>query len=220
MDTSSINTDRLIERLAAEVRPVRRLVDPTRRAALWTAVALVCVAVGVVYFGVRHNLGAAMGSATYVARVGLLGATMWLAVVSAFRMAVPGYERRVWARWWPLVALGALMAVTAAELTTAAVLGQAGAPLAHWTCVRKLALVGAVPAVFAILLIERAAPLDPVWTALLGMLAAGSAGALTSELACPLREPMHVMLWHVLPVAVAAGAGTMVVVLGLRLLRR
>jgi hypothetical protein len=56
-------------------------------------------------------------------------------------------------------------------------------------------------------LIQRAAALEPRWTALLGVLAAGAAGALTSELACPIGAPMHIFLWHVLPVALSAGVG-------------
>ena len=42
------------------------------------------------------------------------------------------------------------------------------------------------------------------------MLAAGAAGALTSELACPIKAPIHIMLWHVLPVALSAGIGAVV----------
>jgi hypothetical protein len=55
--------------------------------------------------------------------------------------------------------------------------------------------------------------MEPVWGAMLGVLAAGAAGALTSELACPIRLPMHVMLWHVLPVGIFAvlGAGAALV---------
>ena len=59
----------------------------------------------------------------------------------------------------------------------------------------------------------------PVWAALLGLVAAGAAGALTSELACPVRVPMHVMLWHVLPIAVYAAVGTAAVWLVIRLRR-
>ena len=76
-----------------------------------------------------------------------------------------------------------------------------------------------MPALGAMVLIRRAAPLDPVWTALLGLVAAGAAGALTSELACPIRVPMHVMLWHVLPIAVYAALGTAAVWLVVKLRR-
>jgi hypothetical protein len=212
------NTDQLIERLVAEASPVRRLVDPRRRAALWTALALVCVALGVAWFGVRGDIAGAMGFVPFLLRIALLVATMWLAVVAALQLAVPGADQRAWTRWWPLVLLGAALAVTAGEFVVASMAGDVGGPLFAWRCVRKLTIVGAVPVLAAMVLIRRAAPLDPVWTALLALVASGAAGALTSEIACPIGQPMHVMLWHVLPIVfyAAIGAGAVWLVARLR----
>lgn len=220
MAQRSLDTDRLVEQLVAEVTPVRRLLDPTQRAALWTAVAVVCVLLGVLHFGVRRDIATVWFTAGFLLRVGLLLATMWLAVVTAFRLAVPGRDSGAWSRWWPIVGLGAMMAVAAAELVAGAMFGQAGSPLRGWTCMRKIAFVGAVPAAMAVLLIQRAAALEPRWTALLGVLAAGAAGGLTSELACPINAPMHIFLWHVMPVAVSAGVGAVAGSLLLGWLRR
>jgi hypothetical protein len=213
------NTDQLIDRLVAECSPVRRLFDPRRRGAWWVALALVCVGLGVSYFGIRSDLPGAMTFLPFLIRIGLLVATMWLSVVTALQLSVPGADQRAWTRWWPLLFLGALVAVTGAELVMMAVVGDAGAPLYGWRCVRKLTFVGVLPALGAIVLIRRGAPLDPAWTALLGLVAAGAAGALTSEIACPVRFPMHVMLWHVLPIAVYAVIGTAAVWLVMRLRR-
>ena len=145
-----------------------------------------------------------------LARLALLAATLWLAVTTAFRLAVPGGELRAWARWWPLVALGALVALSMAEVRDGAVTGTMGSPLRSWMCVRKVAFAGAVPAVLAIVLIQRAAPIEPRWTALLGVLAAGAAGALTSEMACSIQSPIHILLWHLLPIAVFALVGAVI----------
>ena len=109
-----MNTDQLIERLASEAKPVRRLLNPTDRAALWTALALVAVALGVSYFGVRHDLATAWMQPGVAARVVLLVSTMWLSIVAAFRLSIPGGETRALARWWPIVALGVLTAISAA----------------------------------------------------------------------------------------------------------
>ena len=219
MGSPTSNTDQLIERLVADASPVRRLVDPRRRAASWTAIALVCVGLGVAWFGVRRDLGDAMSFVPFLLRVPLIAATMWLSVVTALRLSIPGADQRAWTRWWPLLLLGALIAVVAAESVAVALVGEVGSPLRGWTCVRKLTFAGAVPAFGAMVLIRRAAPLDPVWAALLGLIAAGAAGALTSELACPVRQPMHVMLWHLLPIAVYAALGTAAVWLVVKLRR-
>jgi hypothetical protein len=202
-----VKTDELIERLVADVRPVRRLLGPSRRAALWAAAALVAVTLGVLYFGLRRDAGDLWRSPVLLARLALLAVTAWLAVTTAFRLAVPGHELRAWSRFWPLVALGALVSLSVAEVVGGAVSGTMGSPLRSWMCVRKVALVGTAPAILAIVLIQRAAPVEPRWTALFGVLAAGAAGALTSELACPIHSPIHILLWHVLPVAVFAVVG-------------
>lgn len=206
----SVSTNALIERLVADVKPVRRLLDPTRRAALWTAVALVFVCLGLAWFGIRHDIDTAWQSPDYLLRLALLVSTMWLSVVTAFRLAVPGRELRAWTRWWPIVALGALVAIAAGEVVSGAFFGTMGSPLRAWMCVRKVAFVGTIPAILAVVLIQRAAALEPRWTALLGVLAAGAAGALTSELACPIRTPIHIFLWHITPVALFGVAGVLV----------
>lgn len=205
-----MNTDQLIERLVADVKPVRRLMNPTERAALWTALALVAVALGVTWFGVRRDIATAWMEPGVVARVALLASTMWLSIVSAFRLTVPGGETRAFARWWPLALLGVLTAISAAEVVAAWTVGEAGSPLRSWTCVRKVAFVGTVPAIVSVVLITRGFAIEPRWTALLGILAAGAAGALTSELACPIHAPMHIFLWHIAPVVVSTGIGALV----------
>ena len=212
MASPTSNTDRLIDRLVAEASPVQRLVDPRRRAALWTAMALVCIAAGVTWFGVRADLAREMLVLPYVVRVALLAATMWLAVVAALRLSVPGADPRAWSRWWPLGLLGVAIGAVAVQTGLATLWGGgAGAPSYHWGCVLKLPIVGALPALAVVVLIRRATSLDPVWTAVLGLVAAGAAGSLAAEITCPVRLPMHVMLWHVLPVAAVAAIGGAVV---------
>ena len=142
-----MNTDELISRLVADARPVRRVLDPTRRASLWVALSLVCVVLGVLHFGPRDDAADAWYATAVVLRIALLAATMWLAVVTAFRLSVPGFEGRVLSRWWPIIPLGILVAMSSGELVAAAMTGSAGAPLFAWSCVRKVATVGAIPAV-------------------------------------------------------------------------
>ena len=139
-----MNTDELISRLVADARPVRRVLDPTRRASLWVAASLVCVVLGVLHFGPRDDAADAWYATGVVLRLALLAATMWLAVVTAFRLSVPGLEGRAFSRWWPIIPLGVLLAVTTGELVAAAVAGNPGAPLFAWSCMRKVATVGAI----------------------------------------------------------------------------
>jgi hypothetical protein len=208
-----LRTQELIDRLVADVEPVTPLLSPARRAVVWSVVAAICVILGVLYFGLRRDAAEAWYSTAVVLRLVLLGATAWLSVVTAFRLSVPGHDSRAWSRWWPLALVGVLVAVVSAEVVVGLLTGDVDSPLRAWRCVRKVAFVGAIPAVLAVVLIQRANALDPRWAALLGVLGAGAAGALTSELACPIHAPIHVLLWHVLPVAASAVAGAVLGVL-------
>jgi hypothetical protein len=202
-----LRTEDLISSLTADVEPVRPFLSPVRRAFLWSVVALACVGLGVLHFGVRGDEMSGWYRLGFSMRLTLLVSTMWLAVVAAFRLSVPGEDLRTWSRWWPLVTLAILVVMVAADVAVAAAAGEMGDPMRAWTCVRKMSLVGAFPAVLAIVLIQRAQAMEPKWAILLGVLAAGAAGALTSEIACPIHAPIHVLLWHVLPVATCAVLG-------------
>lgn len=199
-----MKTDQLIERLVADLKPVARLMDPSERAALWTALALVSITGGLAYFGVRRDIRAVWLDPGFLARFALLTATMWLAVVSAFRMAVPGAEPRALVRWWPVAALGVALALLAADVIVAALVGSVGSPLRAAHCIQKVAFVGLAPALLAIALVRRGWAAEPRWTLVLGFLGAGAAGALTAELSCPLHAPLHILLWHLLPVPLFA----------------
>jgi hypothetical protein len=202
-----LRTEELIGQLVAEAEPAAPFLSPVRRAFLWTVVAAVCVALGLVHFGIRGDEMSGWYRVGFALRLTLLVSTMWLAVVAAFRLSVPGEDQRAWARWWPILTLAILVAMVTADVLMAAAAGDLGSPMRAWKCVRKMSFVGALPAVLAIVLIQRAQALEPRWAILLGVLAAGAAGAVTSELACPIHAPIHVLLWHVLPVALSAVLG-------------
>ena len=202
-----MRTEELIDSLVATAEPATPFLSPVRRALLWSVVAAMCVALGVLHFGVRGDEMSGWYRLGFTLRLILLVSTMWLAVVAAFRLSVPGEDLRAWARWWPLVTLALLVLLVTADVMIEAAAGELGSPMRAWSCVRKMSFVGAFPAVVAIFLIQRAQAMEPKWAVLLGVLAAGAAGAITSEIACPIHAPIHVLLWHVLPVAASAILG-------------
>jgi hypothetical protein len=208
-----VRTDELIGQLVADGAPVRPVLTPARRAVLWAVIAGICVTLGVLQFGLRRDVAEAWYRTGVVLRLVLLAATAWLSVVAAFRLSVPGDDQRAWSRWWPLALLGVLAALVSSEVVIGAIEGDLGSPLQAWKCMRKAAYAGAVPAILALVLIRRATVLEPRWTALLAVLAAGAAGALTSELACPIHAPLHILLWHLGPVVASAIVGALLGVL-------
>ena len=88
-----MNTDQLIEMLAREATPVSRRLSPAQRAALWSAVALLCVAIGLGHFGGRRDIADAWRSTDMMLRVFLLASIAWLAVMTASPLLVDANAR-------------------------------------------------------------------------------------------------------------------------------
>ncbi len=171
------NHEELICSLAADLRPVRRLLPPWLRAFCWLAVV---VALGAAlasfadWAALRHRLETVPDMWLAVLGSGL---TAILAAVAAFETAVPDRKPA----WALLPAPAVLLWVGASGLgclrdwivpgTTAATMGETRACLAF--------IVGLSLPLSALLLLmlRRAAPLRPELTAVLGGLAAASAAA-------------------------------------------
>jgi hypothetical protein len=77
----------------------------------------------------------------------------------------------------------------------------------HLACALRMLVLGAVPAAAAFVMIRRAAPLEPRWTAALASLAALALGALGAQLDCPLGTAAHTLVSHVVPLAVLTVMG-------------
>ena len=88
-------TPELIELLAGELTPVRRLRSPVFRGTCWVLVAVLIVSLLAVSQGVRTDLPARLADPSFAAA--LLGpvATAVCAAIAAFAMSIPG-RSRIW----------------------------------------------------------------------------------------------------------------------------
>ena len=80
----------------------------------------------------------------------------------------------------------------------------------HSLCVIEIAGFGIVPAWALFAMLRRAAPLRPAWSGALATLAAAALGAAATQVLCPIDDPAHQLVGHVLPVILLAAAGTLV----------
>jgi hypothetical protein len=132
-----------------------------------------------------------------------------VAVVSGWAvlaLGVPGRAQSPLSRWLPVTALMAWILVILTS-SLASGMGQCGFSPG---CLGSIALVGAIPAAFLYWLCRRSLPLRPLWMGVLLMGAAAAAGALGAQFSCSNESPLHLLVWHVLPV-VALGATGMLV---------
>ena len=207
----SIDTEKLIERLAAAVEPVRPLARPWIRTAAWLLVAIPYVALAVFVVSPRGDLISKALEWRYLVEQLAALATGIAAATAAFATVIPGYDRR-------FLFLPALpLAIWLGSLGDGCVedwihFGPAGLSLRpEWFCFPSIVLVGAIPAIVMVVMLRRGAPLTPHITAALGGLAAAGLGNFGLRLFHSQDASLMVLVWQVGTVlvltAMAAWAG-------------
>jgi hypothetical protein len=210
-----VKTEDLILQLATSAAPVTPLAAPSIRLVRWMAVSALVTAVAIVAIGARHDLIAAAARPAFTASlVALLLATV-SAAAAALMLSVPGAERSPLQRALPMVAAAAWPAAWLAAMTTHAAPG--GVRLFHSACAIEIAALGAASGWVLFVMIRRAAPIRPGWTAGVASLAAITSASAATQVICPIDDPAHQLLGHVLVAAVLGLAGFLT---GQRLLRR
>ena len=204
-----MRTDELIVELARSAGPVRPLPSPSIRLARWTAATAPLMALAVIVIGPRADVVTAMSQPTFLGIAVATIGTALLSAASAFVLGIPGAERSVWQRVLPLMA-GSLWALALVYLLTtegAAVRRLLQWPF-HWACLIEIAGLSVVPGWALFAMLRRAAPLQRAWSGALATLAAVAIGAAATQFICPVDDPAHQLVGHLLPVAVLSMLGT------------
>lgn len=201
-------SDDLIDRLAADLRPVR----PRTRGRDLALIALVCLAELAAFFlmpMMRDHMPGVMPMPMPAARMPVGEPSFWwklagllliagvsgAAAVWSFRP--PGTPRRV------VPFLAALVAcVFAAGWVIDAAHGVPGALLARldWRnglgCAIKMAVLAVPPMIGMGVLMRRGAAIDAAATAIVAGLAAAAWGAFVFVFACPSNDPFYIAVWY------------------------
>jgi len=200
-----VKTEDLIVALSRSGAPVAPLPSPSVRFGRWAVAMFVVAAAGVLLLGPRADLAEALRRPTYDARLVVTLLTSLFAASAAFILSVPGAERFRAQRLLPFAMVVAWAAVLATLLIGS---GNASSRVlafpVNWPCSYKIFAFCLFPAVALVALLKRAAPLEPVWSAVLAGLAATALGATATQLICPVDDPAHQLVGHVLPVLVLA----------------
>lgn len=207
-----MRTDELVGRLAAGLRPVRRLPPPGRRAALWIGFAALVIGACVAIVGPRHDLMERMSRPYEVAQFTFALATGVLAAIAAFQLSLPDRPAR-----WALLPLptailwgGGLGMGCMADMARMG--PEALAIGTSWGCFRFIVLMGVPLAATIVWMLRHAGPVRPVPVAVLGGLAGAALSAAGLSLFHHLEAALMVLLWH--------GGSTLLVVLAFLLAGR
>lgn len=191
-----MDTNKLIECLADSAVRLRPLPNPWVRAAVWLALSLPYVALVVFLVSPRSDLTEKLSDARFLVEQFAALATGITAAVAAFATIVPGYSRKYLlfpalplAIW--LGSLGVGCAVDFAHT------GLHNTSLhADWFCLPGIVLVGAVPGIAMVIMLQRGAPLSPNLSTALGGLAAAGLGDFGLRLFHPEDSGLLVLIWQ------------------------
>jgi hypothetical protein len=206
-----MNTADLIQSLAANVTPVKRLRPPYVRAGLWLLLAAVVIGLITLGHGLRPQFAERMRDATYA--IGVIGAlvTGVLAAIAAFQISLPGYSRR-----WLLLPIPPLI-VWLANIGYQCFAGWVSLPPGAVTieaassCVVTIVLTSLPLALMMLVMLRYAALFQPVLVTLFGSLAVSAMTSMALAMFHPLDATVMVLGWNlgisVLFVAMAVGFG-------------
>lgn len=208
----------LIRDLASDLAPVKPLPRVRFVAAsvllLWLAIGVAGVALKGLVPTFWQTLAMPVSAGGIFA--GLLVAGLG-GVLAALALAIPGRER--------LARVG--FALGGAGMTIAAGVGialLARSPLVEWRlpnvhdlpCLMTALVVGLVPALSLGWFGGRAAPFRPLTIALAASAGAAALGGSVAQATCPVADPMHLMLGHVIVPALGAFALTLPLLIAIR----
>ncbi len=191
----------LVERLAVNLRPVRRLWPVSIRFGLW-----LILQIGVLAWVGTHTHNDFMRkleAPRYMLEVALFGGAAIVAAIIALRSAIPGRQVRAGELAFVLApVLVGIGLVLTEPLRTGYPLTEfilAGLSCAYQTC-----LLAAAPCIALWWAVKRGAPMRGATAGL----AAGAAAALFSfammRIGCPIDERLHLLIWHLVPALIVA----------------
>jgi len=190
------STEHLVRELTQDLQPVRPLLRPWIRAALWLAVSAPYIGV-LLLITPWHSLPTQWPDLRFMIEEGSALAVGLGSAVAAFATVVPGYNRRLLAillipiaGWFGSVSEGCLQSFIR--------LGPRALSLEHNVlCLPFIVVLGAFPAAAMAVMLRRGAPLTPRLTTALGALAAAGLANFCSRLFHPEEITLMLVAWHV-----------------------
>ena len=202
-----ITTPDLIDALAANLAPVRRLRPPLTRAACWLLLATLLLALLAVSQGIRPDLTQRSRELTFI--LGMSGALLTgvLAAVAAFMLSLP--DRSRFCLLLPAPALVLWLSTIGYQcLTNWVSLEPNGIHLGETAqCFATLVLTSLPLSLAMLVMLRYAAPLRPIAVTLTGSLAVAAISATALSLFHELDATVMILMWNLGTAALFVGLG-------------
>jgi hypothetical protein len=205
----------LVERMVAQLRPVRRLWPVWARLALWISLEVAALLL-VISHGNRANLAESLQNPWYVLTVAAFAAAGGIAAGFALRAAIPGREPRTMEKVLLLgVCVGAILLLFREPVNSDIALAnfvRIGLP-----CVGGVATFAFLPWCALMWAVGRGAPMAPMANGALAGAGAFLFSFALMRMNCPIDEQLHLVVWHLLPALAGVAISACI---GIVLLRR
>lgn len=204
-----MKTEDLVKNLSSSLKPVKTMPHPLLRFLKWLVVVAMCFGAVIPLIGLRHNIEAALLNPHFVIQAILLVTLAITSAMAAFVLSVPRTDASQWSRWFPIIPATLWAGMIISDLVFAIIAKDSSALLVDFgmACVGDILVLAMVPGVLMFIMIRKAAPTRLGWSGFLALISVAAFGALGSQFMCHKDAPMHLLLWHFLPVAAIAVLG-------------
>lgn len=205
------DTDELIERLVADLAPVRAMPHPASRLARWLLLSLGAAGTVAWLMGLRPDLVVRLSDPAFLAGQAASLLTAVMAGYAAFCAGLP--DEPGWKLWTPWAAFGLWLATLGRQCWEAWVtMGSAGLILRQDAmCIPAVAAGALVPAVAVVAMLRGATCVRAGRAALLGALAAAAVGDFALRLYHMEDAALTVIVWQLGSVALFSVVGGAVI---------
>jgi hypothetical protein len=204
-----IATPDLIESLAANMKPVRRLRPPVTRAACWLLLAALVVALLAVSQGIRPDLAQRLPDPAFAAGMAGAALTGVLAAIAAFFVSLPDRSRLWLILPVPAVTIW-LSNIGYQCLTEWISMAPNGVSLGETTrCLATLVLTSLPLSLAMLVMLRYAAPLRPTAVTFMGSLSVAAITATALSLFHTADATLMIIMFNVGTAAMFVGLGSL-----------
>jgi hypothetical protein len=204
-----IATPDLIESLAANMKPVRRLRPPVTRAACWLLLAALVVALLAVSQGIRPDLAQRLHDPAFAAGMAGAALTGVLAAIAAFFVSLPDRSRLWLILPVPAVTIW-LSNIGYQCLTQWISMAPNGVSLGETTrCLATLVLTSLPLSLAMLVMLRYAAPLRPTAVTFMGSLSVAAITATALSLFHTADATLMIIMFNVGTAAMFVGLGSL-----------
>jgi hypothetical protein len=196
-----MQTERLIERLTAELTPVRRISGPFTRLAWWLLVSVPAAGLVAWAFGLRPDLAARLADRSFLLEEGAALLTAVVGIYAALCAGLP--DQPGWKVWLPMAPMALWLGLLGRQCVDVFLrLGPDGLSItSDAMCLPAIILGGLVPAIVIVVMLRRSGKFRTTHACLCGALGAAALSAAALRLYHREDAAVMVIVWQLGSVA-------------------